>query len=158
MLKTRFVVILSVKESLVKHAITSVEAFLRAFEHTGNQHHVAALASRFADTFLVAGPDGTRVVKASDFALVLPKRQQMLEQMGHRSTKLESAVVTELDGRYVMAETKWRMTFAHGQGQLSDVLVGSTYVLDAKDELEILLYVTHQDITTVLRERGILQG
>jgi hypothetical protein len=49
------------------------------------------------------------------------------------------------------------MTFAHGEGQLSDVLLGSTYVLDAKDELKILFYVTHQDITTVLRERGILQ-
>ena len=41
---------------------------------------------------------------------------------------------------------------------LSDVLVGSTYVLDTKNELEILFYLTHQDITTVLRERGILQG
>jgi hypothetical protein len=141
----------------VKHA-QAIQDFLRAFEHTGNQHDVAALASRFGDPFLVAGPDGARVVKASDFALVLPKRQQMFEQMGHRSTKLDSAVVTELDGRYVMAETKWRMTFAHGEGQLSDVLLGSTYVLDAKDELEILLYLTHQDITTVLRELGILQG
>lgn len=82
----------------------------------------------------------------------------MFEQMGHRSTKLESAVVTELDDRYVMAETKWRMTFAHGEGQLSDVVVGSTYLLDTKAELEILLYLMHQDITTVLRERGILQG
>jgi hypothetical protein len=57
-----------------------------------------------------------------------------------------------------MAETKWRMTFAHGEGQLSDVLLGSTYVLDTKNELEILFYLTHQDITTVLRERRILQG
>lgn len=33
---------------------------------------------------------------------------------------------------------------------------GSTYVLDARDEMKILLDVTHQVITTVLRERGIL--
>jgi hypothetical protein len=142
----------------VEHTTQAIQDFLRAFEHTGKQHDVAALVSRFADTFLVAGPDGARVVKASDFALVLPKRQQMFEQMGHRSTKLESAVVTNLDGRYVMAETKWLMTFAHGEGQLTDVLVGSTYVLDTKDELKILFYLTHQDIMTVLRERGILQG
>ena len=142
----------------MKSTTQAIEDFLRAFEHTDNRRQVVELASRFADTFLVAGPDGARVVKASDFALVLPKRQQMFEQMGHRSTKLESAVVTELDGRYLMADTKWRMTFAHGEGQLSDVLVGSTYVLDAKDELKILFYLTHQDITTVLRERGILQS
>ena len=142
----------------MEHTTQSIEDFLRAFEHTENHLEVNALVSQFADTFLVAGPDGARVVKASDFALVLPKRQQMFEQMGHRSTKLESAVVTELDDRYVMAETKWRMTFAHGEGQLSDVVVGSTYLLDTKAELEILLYLMHQDITTVLRERGILQG
>ena len=142
----------------MEHTTQVIQDFLRAFEHTGNHQKVDALVSQFADTFLVAGPDGARVVKASDFALVLPKRQQMFEQMGHRSTKLESAVVTEMDGRYVMAETKWRMTFAHGEGQFSDVLVGSTYVLDTKDELQILLYLTHHDITTVLRERGILQG
>lgn len=57
-----------------------------------------------------------------------------------------------------MAETKWRMMFAHGEAQVSDVLVGSTYVLDTKDEMKILFYLTHQDITTVLRERGILRG
>jgi hypothetical protein len=141
----------------VEHTTQAIHDFLRAFEHTDNHREVAPLVSQFADMFLVAGPDGSRAVKASDFAMMLPKRQQMFEQMGHRSTKLDSAVVTELDGRYVMAETKWRMTFAHGEGQLSDVLLGSTYVLDAKDVMKILFYVTHQDITTVLRERGILQ-
>jgi len=48
------------------------------------------------------------------------------------------------------------MTFAHGDGQLSDALVGSSYLLDTKDETKILVYVTHQEITAVLRERGIL--
>ena len=146
------------KGSLVDNAATAVEEFLKVFEHAEKHHEVETLVSRFAETFLVAGPDGARVVKASDFALILPKRQQMFEQMGHRSTKLESVVVTELDGRYVMAETKWRMTFADSEGQVSAVLLGSTYVLDTKDKLAILLYLTHQDITTVLRERGILQS
>ena len=134
-----------------------IEEFLSTFEHNESRHDAAALASRFADTFLVAGPDGTRVVKASDFALALPRRQKMFDEMGCRATKLESAVVTKLDDRYAMAETKWRMTFVHG-GKSSDVVVGSTYVIDTKDEPRILFYLTHQDIAMVLRERGILQG
>jgi hypothetical protein len=103
-------------------------------------------------------PDGARAVKASDFALMLPKRQEMFEKMGCRSTNLATVTVTKLDDRYAMAEAKWLMTFAHGDRQSSDVLVGSTYIVDTKGELKILFYLTHQDIMTVLRERGILKG
>ena len=57
-----------------------------------------------------------------------------------------------------MAETKWLMTFAHGEGQPSDVSVGSTFILNTKDELKILFYLNHQGIAAVLRERGILKA
>ena len=137
---------------------TDIEEFLKSFEHTDKPREVDSLVSQFADTFLVAGPDGSRAVKASDFALALPKRQEMFDKMGCRSTKLATATVTNLDDRYAMAEAKWLMTFAHGDGQASEVPVGSTYIIDTKGELKILFYLTHQDITTVLRERGILQG
>lgn len=145
----------------MEHSTEAIEAFLRAFEHDGNQQQtkpqqIDAEVSRFAETFLVAGPDGPRVIRASDFALALPKRRKMFDEWGLRSTKLDSTVVTKLDERYVMAETKWLMSFGHGEGQLSDVLLGSTYILDTKDELNILFYLSHQDIVTVLKERGIL--
>jgi len=140
-----------------------IEDFLRAFEHTDNRREINALVSQFADTFLVAGPDGSRAVKASDFALALPKRQEMFDRMGCRSTKLATVAVTKLDDRYAMAEANWLMTFAHGDGQASEVQVGSTYIVDTKGgnsgaELKILFYLTHQDIMTVLREREILRS
>ena len=147
----------------MENTTTEIEEFLKTFEHTDNRRNIDALVSLFADTFLVAGPSGSRAVKASDFALALPKRQEMFDKMGCRSTKLATATVTKLDDRYVMAQTKWLMTFVHGNGQSSDVLIGSTYIVDTKSgdsgaELKILFYLTHQDITTVLRDRGILQG
>ncbi len=46
----------------MEHTTQSIEDFLRAFEHTENHLEVNALVSQFADTFLVAGPDGARVV------------------------------------------------------------------------------------------------
>jgi len=142
----------------MKHTRESIEQFLRAFEHTRHPEEIGRLASCFAETFLVASPDGTRVVRAADFALALPKRQKMFDAWGCQSTKLASVRVTALDGRYATAETKWLMSFAHGDGQLSDVLVGSTFVLDTEGDCKILFYLTHQDIATVLRERGILQA
>jgi hypothetical protein len=138
------------------HSTESITAFLRAFERTAHPEDIAALASCYADTFLVAGPDGTMVVKREDFALALPRRKKMFDEMGCRSTKLGSAVVTRLDDRYAMAQTTWLMGFAHGAGEMSEVSVGSTFVLDTKNELKIVLYLTHQDIRTVLRERGMI--
>jgi hypothetical protein len=140
----------------VNQSTTTIEEFLRAFEHTDEQHDIDALVSRFADTFLVASPDGARTIRASDFALALPKRQKMFDEMGCRSTKLDAVIVTKLDERYVMAETKWRMSFAYGEGQAKDVVVGSTYIVDTRDDPKILFYLSHQDITKALREAGIL--
>ena len=140
------------------HLTESITAFLRAFERTAHPEDVAALAACYADTFLVAGPDGTMAVKRSDFALALPRRKKMFDEMGCRSTKLHSAIVTRLDDRYAMARTTWNMGFAHGEGQINEVQVGSTFIVDTKDELKIVLYLTHQDIETVLRERGSCEG
>jgi hypothetical protein len=142
----------------VENTTTAIEEFLRTFEHTDSQREVDALVSQFAETFLVAGPEGSRAVKGSDFAVALPKRQEMFDKLGCRSAKLATVTVTKLDERYVMAATEWLMTFAHGDGESSEVSVGSTYIVDTKGELKILFYLTHQDIMAVLRERGILRG
>jgi len=143
---------------MTNHSTESITAFLRAFELTDTPEQVSALARCFADPFLAAGPDGTTVVKRGDLAVALPRRKKMFDELGCRSTRLGSAVVTRLDDRYAMARTTWLMQFAHGDGQLSEVEVGSTSILDTRDELEIVFYLTDQEITTVLRERGILQS
>jgi hypothetical protein len=139
------------------HTTESITTFLRSFDRTSNTEEVTALAQRFAEKFVAAGPDGATVANRQDFELALPRRKKMFDDLGCRSTKLDSAVVTKLDDRYSMAEAIWRMTFAHGEGQISDVLVRSTYILDTKDELKILFYLSHQEITAVLRKQGILK-
>ena len=134
-----------------QHLTESITTFLRAFERNDARGDVASLADCYAETFLVAGPDGPLAVKRGDFAAALPRREKMFDEMGCRSTKLGSAVVTKLDARYAMAETTWKMDFKG-----SEVEVGSTFIVDTKDELKIVLYLSHQDIGTVLRDRGIL--
>ncbi len=140
------------------HTSQSIEQFLRAFEHTGSRGEVSRLASCFAETFMAAGPEGARVVRAADFALALPKRQKMFDAWGWRSTKLASIKVTEVNRRYAIAETMWQMSFACGEGQWIDVLVGSTFLVDTEGEFRILFYLSHQDIASELRERGVVQA
>jgi hypothetical protein len=142
----------------MNHLTEAITTLLRTFERNSTRDDVAALAQCYAEKFLAAGPDGAMVVNRQDFALALPRREAMFDQMGCRSTKLDSVTVTKLDDRYAMAETTWRMTFAHDEDQLSDVSVGSSFILDTKDDLKILFYLSHQEIAAVLRERGILKA
>ena len=111
----------------------AITTLLRAFERNSTRDDVAPLAQCYADNFLAAGPAGVSVVNRHDFALALPRRKAMFDQMGCRSTKLDSVTVTKLDDRYAMAETTWRMTFAHGEDELSEVCVGSSFIFDIKE-------------------------
>jgi len=139
-----------------RQSTESITAFLRTFERTETREEVSTLASCYAETFFVAGPDGSRAVRREDFALALPRRKKMFDEMGCRWSKLGSAVVTRLDERYAMAETTWKMGFKRGEGPITEIEVGSTFILDTKDELEVVVYLSHQDIGTVLREREVL--
>ena len=66
---------------------------------------------------------------------------------------------TQMDDRYVMAKTTWRLDFARGSNEMVKVLVNSTYLLDTSaSDFKIVLYLTHQDIMQVLRDRGILEA
>ena len=141
---------------MTNHLTESITTFLRSFERADTPEELTALAECYAETFLVAGPDGTTAVKRGDFALALPRRKKMFDEMGLRSTKLNSAVVTSLDERYAMAQTTWKWNLVRGEGPISEIEAKSTFIVDTKDELRIVLYLSHQDIGTVLRERGVL--
>jgi hypothetical protein len=161
----------------VAHPTQSIAEFLSAFERTENPHQIAQLASCFADPFLAASPGGAVVVSAADFALALPRRRKIFDELGCRSTRLASIVETKLDDRYVLVETKWLMVFARGEGQTRDILVGSTFILDTMNSdtgngdtgngdtgnsdtlkgdtiggLKVIFYLNHQDVIAILRE------
>jgi hypothetical protein len=136
---------------------TTLELFFQTWEHNMAAGNVPALVSSFAEVFLYAGPHGTQSVKASDFALALPKKKQLFESLGSQPTTLVSLNETRLDERYTMARTQWLMTFIRNGAEPQRVLADSTYILDtAGDAFKIVFYLAHQDIMAILKERGIL--
>lgn len=141
----------------MEHIRNAMERFFGDFERNSNAGETMASVSQFADVFMFAGPDGVQTVRASDFALALPKRKKLFDQMGCQSTKLVTMSETKLDGRYVLVETEWLMTFARDEGRSDEVLAGSAFLIDTGGTaLKIVLYLTHQDIMALLRNRGIL--
>ena len=135
---------------------SDVARFFHAYELHINNDNIPALISLFEDVFVVTGPQGTQCVRAQDFALALPKRKQLFDKLGCQSTALVSLHETALGDRYALAKTEWRMTFHQPSGN-QEVLVDSTYLVDkGRPDPKILLYLAHQDIMQILKDRGIL--
>ena len=139
------------------NSTNSIERFFHALEQETVTGNFPALAERFAENFLAASPSGAKVAQRSAFAQVLPARKQQFEQMGKSSTKLISLETTALDERYALAKTRWQLTFARNGKEPQKVFADSTYIVDTGAEpFQIILYLTSQDLPTVLKEKGIL--
>ncbi len=143
---------------MIKYQQTAVDRFFEAFQRDSTSDDIPSMISHFAETFLAASPQGTQCVRSTEFATALPKRKQLLARLGCQPATLVSLQQTPLDARYVLAKTTWRLEFARGNAGIDEVFVDSTYLLDTSaNELKIVLYLTHQDIMQVLRERAILE-
>lgn len=136
----------------------AVEEFLRHFTHHTNHADAPIQVSQFASTFLAAGPQGASCERRDDFGLAIPKRKQLFESVGLRSTELVRIEADSLGPRYSLARTQWKMLFESGTQAPKEILVESTYIVDTVLEpFQIVLYLAHQDIMAILKERGILK-
>jgi hypothetical protein len=91
--------------------------------------------------------------------LAVPKRKQLFDSLGLHSTTLVWLREDRLDARYIMASTRWCMSFAREKGEPRDVLADSVYIVDTGGEaFKIVFYLAHQDIVQTLKERGIMAG
>lgn len=143
----------------VTHTTAAIELFFQAFEEHSNSGDISAHVSQFADAFLAAGPQGAQPVRAVDFAVALPKRKQLFDSLGCRSTSLVSIEPVALDGRYTLVRTRWRMVFDQAQEAPKEVLADSTFIVNSSGSgLKIVFYLAHRDIMAILKERGIMAG
>jgi hypothetical protein len=135
---------------------SAMETFFNDFERNSNLSETGALISQFAETFLVAGPQGAQVVPANAFAHALPRRKKQFEEMGCRSTDLMSLRETALGNHYVMAETEWQMTFVQGEKSPEEIRVASTFIVYTGDEQpKIVFYLPQNDVMAMLKNRGV---
>ena len=140
----------------MENGFTSVEAFLRRFELNNNESDFSAAVSQFADTFMAAGPQGAQCVRAGDFALALPKRKQLFESFGCHSMQLVSVDAHSLGDRYSIAHTQWKMNFANNELSTEGMFVKSTFIVDITEaDFRIVLYLAHQDVMLMLKERAV---
>ena len=141
----------------MNHPSNSIERFFEAVERETVAGEMAALAMRFAEPFLAASPSGAKVAERAVFAQGVPQKKQMFDKLGSKGTKLISLETSAIDGRYTLVKTRWQLTFEREGLARQEVFADSTYIVDTGVEpFQIILYLTSQDLPTVLKERGIL--
>ena len=133
----------------------SMTAFFRQFEARSAAIDIGGLVAMYAPSFLMAGPGGTQVVKASDLALAIPRRKQLFDAAGCRSTTLRAVDETRLDDRYSLVRTEWEWMFQRADGTTTTIAQPSSFVVD-RAAGQIVCYMNHADITAAMRERGLL--
>jgi len=137
---------------------TAVAEFLHQFIGNTNQGDARTQAPPFAATFLAAGPNGAQCMRREDFLLALAKRKEMFASAGLRRTELAGVEVEALDARYSKARAEWKMGFEDGTEAAQEITVASTYIIDTGVQpFEIVLYMAHQEIAAILKERKLLR-
>ena len=134
-----------------------IELFMDRYSRATASGDAETLGALFAPTFLTASPSGAQSVRASDLVPAIPRRLQMLESIGCQLPRLASVQDTPLDARYSLVSTEWRWRVVRGGELVVDLILPSTFIVDRTGSSpQIVCYLPHQDIVTVLRDRGLL--
>ena len=127
----------------------SLEKFFNDFQRYSNEGDLASLATCFADSFVVATPEGQQMILARDFVGAMAKRKQQFEDMGASKSELVSLEERQLGDSYRLADTQWRFGFANVDGG-KEVTARSTFLVHMTDEPRIVLYLPHGDVVKTM--------
>lgn len=134
-----------------------IELFMDRYARATASGDAETLGTLFAPMFLTASPGGPQIVRATDLVPAIPRRRQMLESVGCQLPLLASVQDTPLDARYSLVSTEWRWRVVRGGELVVDLILPSTFIVDRTGSSpRIVCYLPHQDIMTVLRDRGLL--
>jgi hypothetical protein len=134
-----------------------IKLFFEGVEKASNTLDLNLIDAQYADQFIFADPNGTRVIEKQKFLPALPKRQEFFKSIGHQSTKVLSLEETPLDNQYIMVKAHFLMQFQKTPGQTTEAKVDSTYILFMKDDApKIVMHIEHEDLKEAMQARGLL--
>jgi len=134
-----------------------IRKFFEGVEQASNTLDLDLIDAQYADQFIFADPNGTRVVEKQKFLPVLPKRQEFFKSLGHQATKVLALDETPIDDQYTMVKAHFLMTFQKASGEIAEAKVDSTYFLFMKgDSPKIIMHMEHEDLKEAMQARGLL--
>jgi hypothetical protein len=134
-----------------------VRRFFEEFGRAAKALDVDRILAQFADPFLHADPGGTRAIGHADFPAILERRRALFGPLGLRESATIPLEETPLDDRYTLVRTRVSMRFERPGGQDIEVHQDATFLLSSYQNLpKIIMYMNHQDLSSVLRGAGLV--
>lgn len=134
-----------------------IKEFFEGVETASNTLDLNLIDAQFADQFIFADPNGTRVVEKQKFLPFLPKRREFFKSIGHQSTKVLSLEETPIDDQYTMVKAHFLMQFQKTNEEVREINIDSTYILFMKGETpKIVMHIEPEDVQQAMKDRGLL--
>lgn len=134
-----------------------IKKFFEGVEKASNTLDLELINVQYADPFIFADPNGTRVIEKQKFLPALPKRRDFFKSIGHQSTKVLSLEETPIDDQYTMVKAQFFMQFQKKPGRTVEARVDSTYILFMKGDMpKIVMHIEHEDLQQAMIDRGLL--
>jgi hypothetical protein len=131
----------------------TTETLFRSFEKYSNSIDTDGFSGLFAESFLAAGPQGSRHIRTSDLLQFLPTRHKALAALGCSTAHLVTFSEIPLGDRYLFVTTKWEIETIAPAGS-GTITVSSSFLLEAQaDSWRIIAYIAHSDIESLLTNR-----
>lgn len=138
-------------------ASVRLRPFFAAFQARNAAGDLDALAQMYAPTIMVASPTGASAVPSTALVAAIRQRKQLFDTLGCPSASLASVDGMPLSDRYALAKTEWRFSLPP-DGEA--VILASSFIIEGIGTADprIVLYMNHQDLMAVLRDRGVTIG
>lgn len=135
---------------------TDLRTFFEGF-NSGDDTNVSASADLFYEHFLSLDPNTVTPVTRERLRSVLPMRAKMFASIGASGSRLRDHEARHLDDQHVVVDTTWDVAFKDEAAQ--PLALHSTYLLRLVDgQWQVVVYINHQDIGSVIAERRAQLG
>lgn len=137
-----------------------VRSFFERFQQASDSLDTEVLEEVFHDFFLSLDPGSAHSVSRDALLAALPARGQLFASIGVSGADLATIAESPLDDQHTLVSTTWAVRFESGEGERrpEPLTLLSTFLLrrDAGGQWRIVVYLNHQDIVGMIRDRAAM--
>lgn len=137
--------------------VQKLEKLFKDYESAFDKLDLRSIAEHYAANFISAGPEGAQPMTKNEFFAMCEKASDMYRQMGQSSGRIISKKIIPISSEYAMVTVHWGVTFIKTGSKVIEFDV-SYIVKEIDDHQEVILFVSHQDEESTLRELGLREG
>lgn len=134
--------------------VQKLEKLFKEYESAFDRLDLRNIADHYASNFMSAGPTGSTPMTKKDFLGMCEQASDMYRQMGQSSGRIISKKIIPISNEYAMVTVHWGVTFIKTGSRVIEFDV-SYIIQEIDDTQQVVLFISHQDEETTLRELGL---